>query len=264
MTHVASPRLDEREDGDAIQTYLAKKTQQRTVPNVFVSKLLCVKFWCHETDCAVSGSKHIGGKTNDTPAFWSIWYVHEGSDDTEAAHKGNKLKELLAAWIEWKNYDTWDKKSTNTMQREICDMIEPFGIGYDININFHTAEQRKALDFVKLGIGRCDFPVWRSRQYFCHVRYSCKTLRPIHSVRYVSCPPSGSCFRHMHYTLLPGIVPVLLRPFCWRQGLARDTTTGQLILSTVWRLLIWTFFSPRLAFIAADIVYHGQFVHLTR
>jgi hypothetical protein len=52
------------------------------------------------------------------------------------------------------------------MQREICDMIEPFGIGYDININFHTAEQRKALDFVKLGIGRCDFPVWRSRQYF--------------------------------------------------------------------------------------------------
>jgi glutaredoxin len=31
-------RLDERTDGDEIQDYLAGKTGQRSVPNVFVSK----------------------------------------------------------------------------------------------------------------------------------------------------------------------------------------------------------------------------------
>jgi len=30
-------RLDERDDGSAIQEYLAEKTGQRTVPNIFIS-----------------------------------------------------------------------------------------------------------------------------------------------------------------------------------------------------------------------------------
>ena len=34
----STPRLDEREDGAAIQQYLLEKTSQRTVPNVFVSE----------------------------------------------------------------------------------------------------------------------------------------------------------------------------------------------------------------------------------
>ena len=34
----STSRLDEREDGDAIQQYLYEKTGQRTVPNVFVSE----------------------------------------------------------------------------------------------------------------------------------------------------------------------------------------------------------------------------------
>ncbi|THU78913.1 glutaredoxin [Dendrothele bispora CBS 962.96] len=53
--------LDEREDGDEIQSYLQEKTGQRTVPNIFVNK------------------QHVGG-----------------NDAVQAAHKNGKLKELLA------------------------------------------------------------------------------------------------------------------------------------------------------------------------
>lgn len=36
----STSRLDEREDGDAIQQYLYEKTGQLTVPNVFVSEYI--------------------------------------------------------------------------------------------------------------------------------------------------------------------------------------------------------------------------------
>lgn len=36
--HFDPDRLDERDDGSAIQDYLNEKTGQRTVPNVFISK----------------------------------------------------------------------------------------------------------------------------------------------------------------------------------------------------------------------------------
>ncbi|KAK7464987.1 Glutaredoxin [Stygiomarasmius scandens] len=52
--------LDQREDGADIQNYLAEKTGQRTVPNIFVNK------------------QHVGG-----------------NDAVQAAHKSGKLKELL-------------------------------------------------------------------------------------------------------------------------------------------------------------------------
>ncbi|TFK21281.1 glutaredoxin [Coprinopsis marcescibilis] len=54
--------LDERDDGGPIQQYLAEKTGQRTVPNVFVA------------------TKHIGG-----------------NDDTHSAFKAGKLAKLLEA-----------------------------------------------------------------------------------------------------------------------------------------------------------------------
>ncbi|KAE9401450.1 hypothetical protein BT96DRAFT_602235 [Gymnopus androsaceus JB14] len=54
--------LDETEGGDEIQSYLAEKTGQRTVPNIFVNK------------------QHIGG-----------------NDDTQAAYKNGKLAELISA-----------------------------------------------------------------------------------------------------------------------------------------------------------------------
>ncbi|KIK63013.1 hypothetical protein GYMLUDRAFT_41313 [Collybiopsis luxurians FD-317 M1] len=54
--------LDEIEDGPAIQSYLAQKTGQRTVPNVFVN------------------SEHIGG-----------------NDSTQAAFKSGKLSTMLKA-----------------------------------------------------------------------------------------------------------------------------------------------------------------------
>ena len=37
LTSLLLHRLDKREDGDAFQDYLEKKTGQRTVPNVFIS-----------------------------------------------------------------------------------------------------------------------------------------------------------------------------------------------------------------------------------
>ncbi|KAJ6577488.1 glutaredoxin [Mycena capillaripes] len=52
--------LDERDDGDAIQDYLARKTGQTSVPNVFVNK------------------QHVGG-----------------NDKTQAAFKEGKLKTLV-------------------------------------------------------------------------------------------------------------------------------------------------------------------------
>ncbi|KAJ7881018.1 putative glutaredoxin protein [Mycena olivaceomarginata] len=52
--------LDERTDGDEIQDYLAGKTGQRSVPNVFVNK------------------QHVGG-----------------NDDTQAAFKKGELKKLV-------------------------------------------------------------------------------------------------------------------------------------------------------------------------
>ncbi|KAJ7352337.1 glutaredoxin C4 [Mycena albidolilacea] len=52
--------LDERADGDEIQDYLAGKTGQRSVPNVFVNK------------------QHVGG-----------------NDDTQAAFKKGELKKLV-------------------------------------------------------------------------------------------------------------------------------------------------------------------------
>lgn len=52
--------LDQRKDGDAIQSELAKMTGQRTVPNVFVM------------------NTHIGG-----------------NDDSQKANRTGKLKELL-------------------------------------------------------------------------------------------------------------------------------------------------------------------------
>ncbi|KAF9077188.1 glutaredoxin [Rhodocollybia butyracea] len=54
--------LDEREDGPEIQAYLAKKTGQSTVPNIFVNE------------------KHVGG-----------------NDDAQAAHKKGELRKLVAA-----------------------------------------------------------------------------------------------------------------------------------------------------------------------
>ncbi|KAJ3839485.1 glutaredoxin [Lentinula raphanica] len=54
--------LDEMSEGAEIQDYLAKKTGQRTVPNIFVNK------------------KHIGG-----------------NDATQAAFRNGKLKTLIAA-----------------------------------------------------------------------------------------------------------------------------------------------------------------------
>ncbi|KAK7052460.1 glutaredoxin, partial [Favolaschia claudopus] len=54
--------LDEREDGAAIQGYLAEKTGQRTVPNIFVN------------------TKHVGG-----------------NDDTQAAFKTGELTKLVKA-----------------------------------------------------------------------------------------------------------------------------------------------------------------------
>ncbi|KAJ3758773.1 glutaredoxin [Lentinula raphanica] len=54
--------LDQMEEGAEIQAYLAKKTGQRTVPNIFVNK------------------EHIGG-----------------NDDTQAAFKSGKLTTLVAA-----------------------------------------------------------------------------------------------------------------------------------------------------------------------
>ncbi|KAL1702496.1 thioredoxin-like protein [Schizophyllum commune] len=53
--------LDQLEDGSTIQDALEDKTGQRSVPNIFVKK------------------QHIGG-----------------NDDTQAAHRAGKLKELLA------------------------------------------------------------------------------------------------------------------------------------------------------------------------
>lgn len=44
VDHLWSSRLDELQEGDAIQDYLREKTGQRTVPNVFISKQLC---WLH-------------------------------------------------------------------------------------------------------------------------------------------------------------------------------------------------------------------------
>ncbi|KAJ7694840.1 thioredoxin-like protein [Mycena rosella] len=54
--------LNEREDGADIQNYLAVKTGQRTVPNIFVNK------------------KHVGG-----------------NDDTQAAFKTGQLAQLVKA-----------------------------------------------------------------------------------------------------------------------------------------------------------------------
>ncbi|KAJ7020174.1 glutaredoxin, partial [Mycena alexandri] len=54
--------LNERDDGADIQAYLANKTGQRTVPNIFINK------------------QHVGG-----------------NDDTQAAFKSGKLKELVNA-----------------------------------------------------------------------------------------------------------------------------------------------------------------------
>eukprot|EP00742_Colponemidia_sp_Colp-10_P001032 GILJ01001118.1.p4 GENE.GILJ01001118.1~~GILJ01001118.1.p4 ORF type:complete len:102 (-),score=21.08 GILJ01001118.1:682-987(-) len=54
--------LNTLEDGSEIQDALARKTGQRTVPNVFI------------------GGNHVGG-----------------CDDTNAAHRSGKLKELLSA-----------------------------------------------------------------------------------------------------------------------------------------------------------------------
>ncbi|KAJ7771217.1 thioredoxin-like protein [Mycena olivaceomarginata] len=52
--------LNEREDGPAIQSYLAEKTGQRTVPNIFINK------------------HHVGG-----------------NDDTQAAFKTGELGRLV-------------------------------------------------------------------------------------------------------------------------------------------------------------------------
>ncbi|KAJ6493987.1 thioredoxin-like protein [Mycena vitilis] len=54
--------LNQREDGSAIQAYLAEKTGQNTVPNIFISK------------------QHIGG-----------------NDDTQAAFRAGKLATLVNA-----------------------------------------------------------------------------------------------------------------------------------------------------------------------
>ena len=52
--------LDEMKEGDEIQTYLAKKTGQRTVPNIFIK------------------TKHVGG-----------------CDDLHSKHNSGKLLEML-------------------------------------------------------------------------------------------------------------------------------------------------------------------------
>ncbi|KAJ2927056.1 hypothetical protein H1R20_g10038, partial [Candolleomyces eurysporus] len=73
--------LDERNDGSEIQNYLLQKTQQRTVPNIFIKQ------------------EHIGGK------FPMRFYALNGPltpqnlgfDDTSAAFNSGKLAALLKA-----------------------------------------------------------------------------------------------------------------------------------------------------------------------
>ena len=79
MTFVS--RLDQLEDGSTIQDALDDKTGQRTVPNIFVSKYLMPSSWRFfaYSYLRTSEKQHIGG-----------------NDDTQAAHRAGKLKELLA------------------------------------------------------------------------------------------------------------------------------------------------------------------------
>lgn len=49
-SHFCVRRLDQRDDGSAIQEYLAEKTGQRTVPNVFISAYQSLSSHTHGTD----------------------------------------------------------------------------------------------------------------------------------------------------------------------------------------------------------------------
>ena len=54
-------RLDEMEEGDAIQAYLAEKTGQRTVPNIFISKSIPCSHFPHWLIQYLADQKHVGG-----------------------------------------------------------------------------------------------------------------------------------------------------------------------------------------------------------
>jgi glutaredoxin len=48
---LSANRLDEREDGSAIQNYLLEKTGQRTVPNIFISRRFYILSRCMVLTC---------------------------------------------------------------------------------------------------------------------------------------------------------------------------------------------------------------------
>jgi glutaredoxin 3 len=52
-------RLDERDDGSELQSYLGDKTGQRTVPNIFISQRRCLPTFIALTSS--SDQKHVGG-----------------------------------------------------------------------------------------------------------------------------------------------------------------------------------------------------------
>lgn len=77
-----APRLDESPDGSEIQEYLLEKTNQRTVPNIFINQ------------------KHIGGKS--PPDFYSRSPVDDLSQvTTKFRHLRTRASSLVSSesWI---------------------------------------------------------------------------------------------------------------------------------------------------------------------
>lgn len=88
-------RLDELDDGSAIQEYLYQKTGQRTVPNVFVGEYSkCAIIELSPYDCH-KASKHIGGQSFEPmkPIFSDV--IFTGNDDTQGLFKQGELKKLI-------------------------------------------------------------------------------------------------------------------------------------------------------------------------
>ncbi|CEL63648.1 Glutaredoxin-1 OS=Glomus intraradices GN=GRX1 PE=2 SV=2 [Rhizoctonia solani AG-1 IB] len=55
--------LDERDDGTAIQNYLAEKTKQRTVPNIFIGEI----YWSRQESVGTdnpTAENHVGGSSD--------------------------------------------------------------------------------------------------------------------------------------------------------------------------------------------------------
>lgn len=104
LSDLSANRLDEREDGGAIQNYLLERDGQRTVPNIFIGRWRHFMSRLHGSNVLYIRSKAYWGWVHLPNFKLFVRWLCLGCDDVFTKHKKGEIAALLkwaCAWYFW-------------------------------------------------------------------------------------------------------------------------------------------------------------------